>query len=44
MNNGQNLEEIEKLTDDLPYKDDDPGKALKTAKAEASNKQSMNET
>ena len=44
VNNGQNLEEIEKLTDDSPYKDDDPGKALKTAKAEASNKQSMNET
>ena len=44
VNNGQNLEEIEKLNQDSPYKEDDPSKALKTAKAEASNKQSMNET
>ena len=27
-NIGQNLEEIEKLTDDLPYKVEDPAKAL----------------
>ena len=32
VNKGQNLEEIEKLTHDLPYKIDDPVKALKSAK------------